>query len=312
MMSGAGNRFCLYKDIPARFDAWDVDSMTEELLMATDEPVHVEVGVTDSLEAKLKLIRKIHNSTLTQWISLRQSSRRIKFETSVDWREKHKLLKVAFPVNIHANEAIHEIQFGHLRRPNHRSRPFDADRFEVCQQKWTALAEEQRGVAILNDCKYGINVLGNSLNLTLLRSPMAPDPTADQGLQNFTYAIYYWNGSFGDCAVVRESYELNCPVVVVPGSAGETSIFKLDAANIILETVKLAENNPDDIILRLYESKRNLTHCTLTTSLEIIKAVQTDMLEKAQGELSVDHGRIELTFRPFEIKTIRLTPGPHR
>ncbi len=312
MMSGAGNRFCLYKDIPARFDAWDVDSMTEELLMATDEPVHVEVGVTGSLEAKLRLSRKIHNSTLTQWISLRQSSRRIKFETSVDWREKHKLLKVAFPVNIHANEAIHEIQFGHLCRPNHRSRPFDADRFEVCQQKWTALAEEQRGVAILNDCKYGINVLGNSLNLTLLRSPMAPDPTADQGLQNFTYAIYYWNGSFGDCAVVQEAYELNCPVVVVPGSAGETSIFELDAANIILETVKLAENNPDDIILRLYESKRNLTHCTLTTSLEIIKAVQTDMLEKAQGELSVDHGRIELTFRPFEIKTIRLTPGPHR
>jgi alpha-mannosidase len=308
MMAGAGNLFCLYKDIPARFDAWDLDSMTENLLMATEEPVHVEVGASNGLEAKIKLTRKIHDSTLTQWISLRQSSRRINFETTIDWKEKHKLLKVAFPVNIYANEAIHEIQFGHLRRPNHRSRPFDADRFEVCQQKWTALSEEQRGIAILNDCKYGVNVLGNSINLTLLKSALAPDPTADQGIQKFTYAIYYWLGCFGDSGVVREAYELNCPVMVVPGTAGEASIFQLDAANIIIETVKLAENSSEDMILRLYESKRCLTRCTLTTPIKIAKAIQTDMLEKPQSELDINHGKIELEFRPFEIKTILLSP----
>ncbi len=307
MMAGAGNRFCLYKDIPARFDAWDVDSMTEKLLMATDEPVHMEMNASNPLQAKIKLTRKVHNSTLTQWISLRRKSRRIDFETTVDWKEKHKLLKVAFPVNIHANEAIHEIQFGNIRRPNHRSRQFDIDRFEVCQQKWTALAEEQRGVAILNDCKYGINVLGNSINLTLLKSALAPDPTADQGINQFTYAIYYWNGSFGDCDVIHEAYDLNNPVIVVPGSAGEASIFNIDAENIIIETVKLAENGSDDIILRLYESKRSLTHCTLVTPLKIARAVVTDMLEKPQNELSVNHGKIDLEFLPFEIKTIRLT-----
>ncbi len=106
-----------------------------------------------------------------QDVSLQRGSRRIDFDSEIEWQERHKLLKVAFPVGIHANEAMHEIQFGHIRRPNHASRPFDADRFEVCNQKWTALMEENRGCAVLNDCKYGVNVVGQSINLTLLKAP---------------------------------------------------------------------------------------------------------------------------------------------
>jgi alpha-mannosidase len=306
MMAGMGNRFCLYKDIPARFDAWDIDSMTESLQMPTDEPVTVEISESGDYVAKLKLTRKIHLSSITQFITLRKGSRRIDFETRVDWQESHKLLKVAFPVNIFTKEAINEIQFGHIRRPNHRSRPFDRDRFEVCNHRWTALTEENRGIAILNDSKYGINVLENSMNLTLLKSALAPDPMADKGIQTFTYSIFYWIGSFSDSAVVREGYELNYPVLVQPGDAGEASIFNLDAANIIIETLKMAEDGSEDIIVRLYEAKRNSTHCTLSTMLPVIKATQTDMLEKNVKELTVSNGKIELDFRPFEIKTVRL------
>jgi alpha-mannosidase len=306
VMAGLGNHFCLYKDIPARFDAWDIDSMTESLLMPTEEEVKLEILMASPEVGRIKLSRMIHNSTLTQVISLRKNRRRIDFSTSINWQESHKLLKVAFPVNIHANEAIHEIQFGHIRRPNHRSRPFDADRFEVFNHKWSALAEENCGVAVLNDSKYGINVLGNSMNLTLLKSALAPDPVADKGLQEFTYALYYWNGSFADCGVVQEAYELNRPVTVMPGEAGEMSIFSLDAPDIILETVKMAEDGSNDIILRLYESKRTHIHCILSTILPVIKATQTDMLERFQSELRVNHGQIDLAFRPFEIKTVRL------
>lgn len=306
MIDGAGNRFCLYKDIPARFDAWDIDSMTELLQMQTDEPVELSVAMDTPEIGKIKLSRKIHNSTITQVISLRKNKCRIDFQTIVDWQERHKLLKVAFPVNIHANEAVHEIQFGHIGRPNHRSRRFDADRFEVCNHKWSALVEGNRGAAILNDSKYGINVLGNSLNLTLLKSALAPDPLADRGIQSFTYSFYYWNGSFNDCNLVHEAYELSCPVTILPGDAGEASIFNLDADNIILETVKLAEDGTGDIILRMYDSKRSRTHCNLSTQLPVEHAVQTDMLERYQNDLHVNNGRIELDFRPFEVKTVRL------
>ena len=300
------NQFRLYKDVPDNWDAWDIDSMAEQQPVSINEPVTLTVIDRGPLVGKIQLSRKLGNSTLTQVISLRRGSRRIDFITSIDWQESHKLLKVAFPVNIHANEAIHEIQFGHLRRPNHRSRPYDADRFEVCNHKWSALAEEDRGVAILNDCKYGLSVTGNSINLTLLKSALAPDMTADKGLQRFTYALYAWNGSLAESGIVQEAYDLNCPVLVVPGAAGVNSLFNLGAPNIVLETVKPAEDGSRDVILRLYESKRAATHCTLSTSLPVKSVIQTDMLENGSMTLAYAYGKINLDFRPFEVKTLRL------
>src|SRR5690606_17589885 len=118
------------------------------------------------------------------------------------------------------SEALHEIQFGHVRRPTHRSRRIDRDRFEVCQQKWSALTEEGRGVALLNDCKYGIGAEGGELGLTLLRAPQAPDMRADQGGHEFVYALYAWSGPFLESGVTREALELNAPPRLARGVAG--------------------------------------------------------------------------------------------
>ncbi len=307
VMAAPGNQFRLYKDVPDNWDAWDLDTMYEMQPVEINEPVTLEVLASGPLVAKIKITRKLHVSSLTQIISLRRGSHRVEFATTIDWQESHKLLKVAFPVNIHANEAIHEIQFGHLRRPNHRSQPFDADRFEVCNHKWTALAEENRGVAVLNDCKYGVNVLGNSINLTLLKSALAPDPVADRGVQTFTYALYPWAGSFADSNVVHEAYELNVPVMVVPGAGGEGSLFSLNAPNIVVEAVKLAEDGSGDVIVRLYEAKHMATGCTLVVGLPVKAASETDMMEENAAPLSCAYGKVALEFRPFEIKTVRLT-----
>jgi alpha-mannosidase len=239
-LSGAGNRFRLYKDVPGNWDAWDLDSMAEDMPVELCGGAKLEVIATGPFAASLRLTRSIHDSSLTQTISLRRGSKRIDFASGVDWKESHKLLKVNFPTNIYATEAVHEVQFGHLRRPNHASRKFDADRFEVCNQKWSALAEETRGVAVLNDCKYGLSVKGNSINLSLLKSALAPDMVADKGIQTFTYALYFWNGSLADSGVLQEAYDLNAPVTCVAGDGGEASLFQLDAANIVIETVKPA------------------------------------------------------------------------
>jgi alpha-mannosidase len=238
---------------------------------------------------------------------LGRGSRRIDFSTGIDWQESHKLLKVNFPVTIHTSEAVHEIQFGHARRPNHASRPYDADRFEVCNHKWSALVEEGRGVAVLNDCKYGLSVKGNSINLTLLKSALAPDMFADKGIQTFTYSLYYWNGSLAESGVVQAAYELNSPVTMISGSGGTGSVFTLDARNIIIETVKAAEDSSGDIIVRMYEAMRTATRCTFETVLPLRKAVETNMMEQEKAGLDIDDNKIKLEFRPFEIKTVRLT-----
>jgi alpha-mannosidase len=271
-----------------------------------DGPAKLEVVSSGPLTASLRLTRRLGNSDLTQTISLRRGSKRIDFATGIDWQESHKLLKVNFPANIYATEAIHEVQFGHLRRPNHASRRFDADRFEVCNHKWSALAEENRGVAVLNDCKYGLSVKGNSINLSLLKSALAPDMFADKGIQTFTYALYCWNGSLAQSGVIQEAYDLNVPVSKVSGTGGEASLFSLDASNVIIEAVKPAEDSSGDIIIRLYEALRMATRCNLTTSLAVKSAEEDNMLEKAQAGLIAVNGKIELDFRPFEIKTVRL------
>jgi alpha-mannosidase len=307
LAAGSCNAFQMYKDVPSAFDAWDIDSMYEKTPVPLEEPAEIEVVAEGPLVAALSIRRKLHNSTMTQEIRLCRDSRRVDFETTVDWHERHKLLKVAFPVNVHANEAVHEIQFGHIARPNHRSRPFDADRFEVVNHKWTALMETDRGCAVLNDSKYGVNVLGDTIKLTLLKSALAPDMHADQGLQTFTYAFYAWNGPFADSDVVRQAYELNLPLMVASGQAGTRSLFSVDAPNVVIETVKPAEDGSDNIIVRLYEAKRMTTRCQFVTTLPIASAAVTDLLEAETAEmLNFEDGAVEIDLSPFEIKTLRL------
>ena len=307
LAAGPLNDFRMYKDVPRWFDAWDIDSTYTETPVALPGKADISVVTSGPLIGILRVSRTLHGSRLDQEIRLAAGSRRVDFVTRVDWHEKHKLLKVNFPTAIHANEALHEIQFGHLSRPNHASRPYDADRFEVSHHKWTALTEADRGMALLNDCKYGVNVVGGSINLTLLRAPQAPDMNADQGLQEFTYALHAWNGSFFESDVVRQAYDLNAPVMTAPGAAGAGSLLTVDAPNVVIETVKPAEDRSGDVIVRLYEAKHTATACTLGLGFPVKSAAATTMLETDARRLAVRNGTVPLTFRPFEIKTLRLS-----
>ena len=305
-VKGLCNDFRMYRDITSHYDAWDIDSMYESLPVPLDNNAEIQVLYQGSLQAAIRVRRKLNNSDMIQEITLRSKSRRVDFKTKIDWREDHKLLKVNFSTNIHANEALHEIQFGYVKRPNHKSRQYDADRFEVCNHKWTAVAEGKRGFAILNDCKYGVNVSEGSINLTLLKAPLVPDMTADRGIHEFTYSFYLWNGNFHDSDVIREAYNLNSPVCIIEGDAGEMRLFSVDQRDIIIETVKLAEDRSEDIILRLYQSTGATTVCNLNTVFPLEKAWETNMLEETEREIDIVQKCIQLNFRPFEIKTVRL------
>lgn len=159
---------------------------------------------------------------------------------------------------------------------------------------------------MLNDCKYGVSTDGGSINLTLLKSPLVPDMTADRGIHSFTYSIYLWNGAFSESDMIKQAYQLNSPVHTVIGESGQMSVFSVDKNNIIIETVKPAEDHSGDIILRIYESMKTTTSCNLYTAFPVSYAAQTDMLENVQKEISCDKTTIPLFFRPFEIKTIRI------
>jgi len=303
---GRCNELRVFKDVPSWFDAWDVDSMYKLQPVPTRGAATIDVTATGPLFASVRVTRKLLGSDFEQEIVVRAGSRRIDFRTRIDWRERHKLLKVAFPVTVRAEDALHEIQFGHVRRPTHATRPYDAARFEVCNHKWTALVEEDRGAAVLNDGKYGVNVAGSEISLTLLKSALSPDMTADQGLHEFTYAFLFWTGPFSGSGLIQEAYDLNVPVSTARGRADSTSVVSLDVANVLVETVKPAEDGSGDVIIRLYEAARSATSCILRTHLPFHSVVSTDMLERRVASLRTRNGTIALRFRPFEIKTLRL------
>ena len=301
------NRFHLYKDVPRLFDAWDIDSnyIDQEIEAAKNVTVSMEA---DGLEGVLKVTGEISNSTFTQYIRLAADSRRIEFETEIDWKEMHRLLKAGFPVNVYAENGINEMQFGFVERPAHRSRAYDKDRFEVCNHRYSALADGAHGAAVLNDSKYGISMNGNALELTLLRAATCPEMCADNRVHHFTYAFTAWEGNFAESDVVRQGYELNVKPVVAGGAAPTFSALTIDKGNVILDTMKPAEDGSGDIILRLYESKKAAVTAEVTLSdlLQGEKVYLCDMLENCKEEILVENGVLPLDFHAFEIKTIRI------
>ena len=300
------NRFRVFKDVPRMFDAWDIDS--NYVLSEITDAVHLTAKASCSgLTAAVEVEGSLLGSRVRQVIRLSADSRRLEFDTVVDWKELHRLLKVSFPVDVYVEEGINEMQFGYVKRPTHRSRQYDKDRFEVCNHRYSALCDGSHGAAVLNDCKYGISMNGNALELTLLRASASPEMQADNRTHHFTYAFTAWEGSFEESDVLRDALALNVPAAVVPGKRTDHSAFSVNKKSVIIDTVKPAEDGSADLILRVYEAMNAPGNAKIRTDLPVKKAYICDMLENIQEELEITDGVLELPFRGFEIKTIRLS-----
>jgi len=316
-----GNVLQLFEDRPRAWDAWDVDFSFAESgrdLTALRGARVVERG---PVRAAVRFARRFGKSRLEQDVRLTAGSAVIEFATRVDWRESRKLLKAAFPMEVHAERATYEVQFGAVERATHRNTSWERARFEVPAHRWADLSEPGFGASLLNDSKYGYDCVGNVLRLSLLRAPTAPDPDADRGEQEFTYALYPHAGDWREALTVRAALELNVPLraAPVPRGAGElgasASFFSVDAENVIIEAVKRAENS-DAVVLRLYEAHGARAAARLRVALPVARARETDLLERGGRRLKLERralaAELALAFRPFEIKTVVLSLGGKR
>ena len=301
-LAGAGNRFLMFKDVNTCYDAWELGSMYEKM------PVNLTgdaktTGQQVLSTAIVELEKQLGDSVLKQTILLGADAKYLEFITEIHWQEKHKLLKVAFPVNAYANEAYHETQFGYVKRPVHRSYQTDKDRYEVCNHRYTALTDGAVGAAVLNDGKYGVNVVENEIRLTLLKSAMMPDQTADRGVQEFTYAFYPFDGAFQDSDVVQQAAELNESPICGSIRDDLGPIFLPNKKNIIVDTIKPADTMENALMVRVYEAMGKQTDCAFTKHENIKTITETDMLEENPQRVVISN----VHFGPFEIKTFILT-----
>ncbi len=301
------NLMRMYEDKPITYDNWNIDIYYTEKYWDADELTRMEWTELGVVRATLELERKISNSLIRQKIHFYADSRRIDFETYVDWKEHQHLLKVHFPAAVHTDEASFDIQFGNLTRKVHTNTSWDKARFESCGQKWIDLSEGHYGVSLINDCKYGHSVKDGNIGLTLIKSGIEPNPVSDQEEHFFTYALYPHAEGWRQAKTVAESYRLNQPAYAVKGGEiGKVFSFAgVDRENIVLETVKKAEDG-NGVILRLYESENALTKFTLTVNRRFTKAYFCNLLEENQEEAVVSEGKIPVVCKPYEVVTVRV------
>ncbi len=304
----AGNVLHLHHDRPREYDAWDVDRSYLDDFEELDGPAETEpLGA-----GAVRFRRQFGASALDQTMVLKPGSRRLDFVTTVDWHERHRFLKVAFPVDVHTDRATFEIQFGHVSRPTHENTPWEQARFEVCAHRWADLSEAGYGVALLNDCKYGYDVRGDTLRLSLLRSPTAPDPECDQGRHRFTYALLPHAGDAMAGGVLEAASALNTPLAVhqVDAHTGplppRLSFVSVDDTAFVVVAVKRADDGTGDMVVRGYESHGGHRKVRLRSSRAVTSADRTDLLERPRRQLVTEDGAVLLSLRPFELVTVRL------
>lgn len=306
-LEAPGNRFVLYRDLPEEFDAWDIEEDLYEVGTELGAPDSVEVVESGPVRAIVRQTRTFGSgSKLIQDVVCYRGEKRIDFQTYVDWAEDHKLLKTHFPIDVHTNVATYETQFGHHQRETHDNTSWDEARFEEAHQKWVDVAEPGFGAAVLNDCKYGVHVDETDVSLSLLRAPKDPDPVADQGTHTFTYSFLPHEGTFQEAGVIQAAYEGNSPTEVFPVSEPvERSALTLSDPGVVVEAVKVAEDDPEQVVLRLYEAWGRSTEAAVSTAVPMADPVELNLVEDHREDLVLDDDTtLSLSFDPFEIKTV--------
>ncbi len=312
--AGAGGAVLqLYNDKPAKYDAWNI-RIGDPVYM--DRVGRVELVENGPVRATLKMSHRVGGSisTFDQYFTLYENRPLADGRIEVEWQESNVIAKLAFNLDMMNETAWFEIPYAAIERRAVPLTPADRAKWEVSAQKWVDYTDKSGtyGVGLLNNSKYGYDVKDNVLRMTLLRSPVAPDPLADRGHHSIPYALYPHAGDWRDANVPRKGYEFNWPLItrLSDSHAGELpvseSFFRCEPPNVLLNVVKKAENKKDYII-RFYETSGIDTEAKITLPGTPASVVETNLIEDEMEPVPFDGNRISVPIGHYEIKTLRVS-----
>ncbi len=318
------NKLWVYEDRPEDWDAWNIGytgrgwelNKADKVELVSSGPVKTVYRVDKSFLGLSKSreypSEDFPSSFFTQFITLYHDLDRVDIRTEADWWEDHLSLKACFALDVKADKAFYEIPFAAIGRTTRFETLWEKARYEVPALRWADLSDAKGGIALLNDSKHGHDIHGSVMKLSLLRSPSWPDPAADRGRHEFTYSLYPHAGAWNESQVVRRGQELNQPLIarlLVDPVAGPLppaqSFFSVGGTGVVLDAVKLAEDG-SGLVLRLYEANGKAGTAAVSFLRSPRSAVATDLLENEGEALDLKDGRLELAFRAFEIRTVKV------
>ncbi|MDR0450223.1 MAG: alpha-mannosidase [Treponema sp.] len=303
-LSGPGNELQIFEDRPKSSDAWEIEATIDLKREVIGKLVSLKVEETGPLFARVRFVWAYNKSKIVQDMILSAVHKRIDFKTEVDWQERSKLLKVSFPVDIRSVSARYEIQYGSLERNTTRSTSWDEAQFEVAGHQWADYSEKGFGVALMNDSKYGYDIKEGVMRLSLLKSAEDPDTEADRGLQRFTYAIYVHSEPWYLSDLIPLAWDLNAPLIAVPGKADFRDLIRISSENAALDAVKRSEEG-NDIILRLHENHGGRSPLKIEFAAPISGWAEANLMEEALEPFRQQQF-IKRELKPFEIVTFRI------
>ena len=298
----------LHRDLPNKWDAWDLDAHYKRAVRELTNADSVELVTGEDGSAAVVSRRSTGPSTIELRVGLTPGAVAVDVELTVDWHDREKILKLQVPLDLRADRAAAETQFGHVFRATHTNTSWEAARFEMCQHRWLHLGEPGFGVAIANDSTYGYDVdrvtrddggTTTTARFSILRAPLFPDPQTDQGEHVVRFSI---RPDAGIAAAVALGYDRSLGRRAVTG-APVAPLVASSAPGVVIETVKLAEDRSGDVVVRLYESLGTRERATITLDAAYAAVARTDLLERELEPLPA--GPVDLTLRPFEIVTLR-------
>ncbi|MBD5086614.1 MAG: alpha-mannosidase [Clostridiales bacterium] len=303
------NKLVVYSDPFRYYNAWDIqwgkDEKTNYMMMKKST---FKLTSSNTYIEGAYLVRensyKYNKSSLVQKVSVEVGGDMVRFDTTVDWNEELKMLRADFVPTVFADNVKCNIQFGNFDRTTSEADK-DEDynpnwaQFEVCAHKFVNLDGEDYGLALLNNGKYGHRAKEGFLSLALLRAPIFPDPTCDRGNHTFSYAIYPHKAKFEDTDLMAKGYCFNNPIEIVNNDLSLDTIAKFDNKNIVIETIKVAEDN-EGIIVRAYECYGETAKATLALNFDSANIYECDMLENKEKLARSKN----FEFSPYEIKTL--------
>jgi alpha-mannosidase len=229
---------------------------------------------------------------------------------SADWQERNLMIKAAFPLNVKSGQAEFEIPFGTISRP--------ADGTEVPALRWVDVSDADGGLILLNDSKYGFDVRGSTLRMSIVHGATSPDPEADRGRHELRYGLVPHPGSWQEADAIRRGAEFNGPLIVRTGMSHKGplgpahSFVRLTPSNVVLSTLKMESGyNSRDMIVRMYEAFGRAAEARIAFPWPV-DVQETDLIEReVQGarfaaSSAGASNEVVVPMKPYEIKTFRV------
>ncbi len=312
VLSKPSNIITIHDDIPHAWDAWDIDEYSIEHGKIL-EPTKISVLEHGPLRAVIEVVYEYRDSWIKQYIKITRDSRRIDFDVEACFKNRRKLVKTWFEPLLNIYEAIYDTPYGIIRRPTHRNTSWERAKFEVPMLSWMSLEENNYGFAIISPVKHGVSTYFNRIGLSLIKTPIYPDPLSDAEIIRFTYSIYPYVGTWLSAGVHVEAKKVANPLVVSLNNNGEQlnelkskKFIEVSSSNIVLESIKKAENS-DSLILRLYEISGKRGSVEIKLFKKVSSAWRCNILEEPVKELEVNGNSIICRYRPYEIITLKIS-----